>query len=139
MSKPSEPPPAVTIDANDGSTPTSGVDESGPQSAQSLPSEPLPYRDWKRYKIVSFLGVGGMGAVYKAYDPRLHRHVAVKFLRGSHADAFNTRQRRHFEREARAQARIEHPHICKISARCQSSDGLTSICQAMIRSLIPSN
>lgn len=80
----------------------------------SLSSEQLPYPLWERYKIVSFLGAGGMGSVYKARDPRLGRSVAIKFLRGSRTDAFDLRQRRHFEREARAQASLDHPHICKI-------------------------
>ena len=55
-----------------------------------------------------------MGAVYKARDLRLHRSVAIKFLRSSQAGSLDTRQRRRFDREARAQASIEHPHICKI-------------------------
>lgn len=82
----------------------------GPQSF----AEQLPFPSWERYRIVAFLGAGGMGAVYKARDPRLNRSVAIKLLRGSQGDPFTTRQRRHFEREARAQACIEHPHICKI-------------------------
>ncbi len=85
------------------------------QAAALLSSdEQLPYKRWERYRIVSFLGSGGMGVVYKARDLKLHRSVAIKFLRGGHAEALDTRQRRHFDREARAQARIEHPHICKI-------------------------
>ena len=89
----------------------------GAQPVDATPAtsgEFLPFPAWDRYKVVSFLGLGGMGAVYKARDRRLKRSVAIKFLRGSQADAFDTRQRRRFEREASAQARIEHPHICKI-------------------------
>lgn len=82
--------------------------------ASDLSQEPLPFQSWNRYKIVSFLGAGGMGTVYKALDPRLNRSVAIKFLRGSPTNTFDTRQRRHFEREARTQAGIEHPHICRI-------------------------
>lgn len=92
--------------------------EQEPNSATALADEPLPYRDWDRYKLLSFLGAGGMGAVYQAYDPRLHRNVAIKLLRGRQIDAYSTRQRRQFEREARAQARIEHPNICKMSGGC---------------------
>ena len=40
--------------------------------------------------------------------------TSPSFLRTSHADLQNSRERRHFEREARAQAALEHPHICKI-------------------------
>lgn len=66
-----------------------------------------------------------MGEVYKARDPRLHRSVAIKFLRGGQTSTLDTRQRWHFDREARAQARIDHPHICKIPVPCQDSDGMT--------------
>jgi tetratricopeptide (TPR) repeat protein/predicted Ser/Thr protein kinase len=58
---------------------------------------------------VRFLGVGGMGRVYKARDPRLDRFVALKFLRG---DDPNMLER--FLREARAQAKVEHPAVCRV-------------------------
>ena len=91
---------------------------SAPAGPPSLPGatsgEVLPFQSWERYKILAFLGAGGMGTVYKARDPKLHRYVAIKFLRASHADLQNSRERRHFEREARAQAALEHPHICKM-------------------------
>ena len=80
----------------------------------SNPGEQLPFPNWQRYKLIAFLGAGGMGSVYKALDPRLGRLVAVKFLRSSQIESDHTRQRRRFEREARAQASIDHPHICKI-------------------------
>src|SRR5262249_9602648 len=53
---------------------------------------------------------GGMGRVFLAMDPRLKRHVALKLLRFSDDPRFAAR----FLREARAQARVEHPHICKV-------------------------
>jgi len=58
------------------------------------------------YEILAFIGAGGMGEVYRARDPRLDRHVAVKI---SNAD-FGER----FEREARAVAALNHPHICTV-------------------------
>lgn len=73
-----------------------------------------PPQSWDRYRILSFVGSGGMGSVYKAQDLRLNRTVALKFLRADRLDATDPHQRRRFETEARAQARIEHPHICKI-------------------------
>jgi predicted Ser/Thr protein kinase len=84
-------------------------------SVAASPSlEALPHQAWERYRIVSFLGAGGMGAVYKAIDPRLNRSVAIKLLRSQDLTTIDERQRRQFAREARAQASIEHPHICKI-------------------------
>jgi hypothetical protein len=62
-----------------------------------------------RYQIEGRLGGGGMGEVFKAFDPDLGRHVALKFLKGDDP-ALLAR----FEREARAQARLEHEHICKV-------------------------
>lgn len=62
-----------------------------------------------RFEPLGFLGDGGMGSVYKAYDQRLGRVVALKFLK--HLDE-EARQR--FLQETRAQAQIEHPHIVRI-------------------------
>jgi len=62
------------------------------------------------YQIVSPLGAGGMGEVYKARDPRLDRFVAIKVLPEHIAKREDLRQR--FEREARAVASLNHPNIC---------------------------
>lgn len=86
----------------------------GPIPSLSDPGEQLPFPTWSRYRLIAFLGAGGMGSVYKAEDPRLSRRVAIKFLRTAQPALGDSRQRRQFEREARAQAQIEHPHICKI-------------------------
>ena len=64
------------------------------------------------YRIVSALGAGGMGEVYKARDTRLDRTVAIKVLPSDVANDPDSRQR--FEREARAIAALDHPHICGI-------------------------
>ena len=64
------------------------------------------------YQIVGPLGKGGMGEVYRADDSRLGRSVAIKVLPG---DVSADRDRRvRFEREARAIAALNHPHICAI-------------------------
>jgi len=58
------------------------------------------------YQIISLLGNGGMGEVYKAHDTRLGRDVAIKVS----TIAFNER----FEREGRAVAALNHPNICQL-------------------------
>lgn len=58
------------------------------------------------YEILAPIGAGGMGDVYRAHDPRLGRHVAIKVS----AQQFSDR----FEREARAIAALNHPHICTL-------------------------
>jgi len=64
------------------------------------------------YEIVSLLGAGGMGEVYKARDTRLDRIVAVKILPDHVAHDPDFRQR--FEREARTISSLSHPHICTL-------------------------
>jgi eukaryotic-like serine/threonine-protein kinase len=58
------------------------------------------------YEIVSPLGAGGMGEVFRARDTRLHRDVAIKISNENFSDRF--------EREARAVAALNHPHICQL-------------------------
>jgi len=63
------------------------------------------------YEILAAIGAGGMGEVYKARDPRLHREVAVKVLPEVFA---NDAARDRFQREARAASALSHPNICAI-------------------------
>src|SRR5215469_10975509 len=64
------------------------------------------------YEILSPLGAGGMGEVYKARDTRLDRSVAVKVLPDHIAHREDARAR--FEHEARAVASLNHPNICTL-------------------------
>ena len=64
------------------------------------------------YEILALIGAGGMGEVYKARDTRLDRAVAIKVLPEKLAQ--NPEYRQRLEREARAVAALNHPHICTL-------------------------
>jgi serine/threonine protein kinase len=64
------------------------------------------------YEIVSAIGAGGMGEVYKARDTRLDRTVAIKVLPEHVASDSDLKQR--FEREAKTISSLNHPHICTL-------------------------
>jgi eukaryotic-like serine/threonine-protein kinase len=81
--------------------PAAGAGRAGPQG--------LPAARWDRYEIVGRLGAGGMGEVFEARDTRLGRAVALKFLRNAGPE-----QTLRFLQEARTQARVDHPNVCKV-------------------------
>ncbi|MBV9265260.1 MAG: hypothetical protein JO061_03735, partial [Acidobacteriaceae bacterium] len=64
------------------------------------------------YEVVSFLGAGAMGRVYRARDKRLHRDVALKIL--PEDCCTDPDQLRRFEREARTAAALNHPNILTV-------------------------
>ena len=64
------------------------------------------------YEILSAIGAGGMGEVYRARDTRLDRIVAIKILPDHLADRAELRDR--FEREAKTISSLNHPHICTL-------------------------
>ena len=64
------------------------------------------------YEIISSIGAGGMGEVYRASDTRLDRTVAIKVL-PEHLSS-NPQLRERFEREAKAISSLSHPHICPL-------------------------
>ena len=92
---------ATTDDARTGATPQQVADRTRPAVIG-------------RYEILEQLGQGGMGSVYKARDPQLDRFVALKvpYFEGPPDKQAVARLR--FLREARAAARIRHPHVCPI-------------------------
>ena len=69
----------------------------------------LPGQRLGSYEVIALLGVGGMGQVYRARDPRLERDIALKVLQTDDAE-----HRKRFAREARAIAALNHPNIVTI-------------------------
>lgn len=77
-----------------------------PAVAREIPDE---LRTWDRFEILDRVGSGGMATVYKAWDPRLQRSIAVKIIAGG--DDLTVRR---FLREAEAQARVEHENVLEV-------------------------
>jgi eukaryotic-like serine/threonine-protein kinase len=73
------------------------------------------------YLVLSPLGVGGMGEVYRARDTTLDREVALKVVRTSLTD--DPDRRRRFTREARLLAQLSHPNVAQVYGVEESSDG----------------
>jgi len=72
-------------------------------------------RQIDQYRILERVGLGGMAVVYKAYDTRLERDVALKLIRTEAIPAEqHERLLKRFEREAKAQARLNHSHIIPV-------------------------
>ena len=78
----------------------------------SAAANPTPPEQIGPYRIVARIGAGGMGEVFKAWDPRLERHVAVKLLH-SETKANPDRQRR-LVAEGRAASALNHPNIVRV-------------------------
>ena len=85
---------------------------------------------WGVYEVITLLGSGSMGEVYRARDTRLHRDVAIKVLRSPLAADPDRLAR--FEREARLLASLNHPHIAQIHG-FEDSSGVP----ALVMELVP--
>lgn len=64
------------------------------------------------YQVLSLLGAGGMGEVYRARDPRLKRDAAIKLLPSSLSE--DPDRLRRFEQEAQAAGALNHPNIMAV-------------------------
>src|SRR5215472_11635888 len=79
---------------------------------RTAPGQSRPSVLLDRYQLEEPLGGGATGEVYRAYDTRLLRPVAVKLLRAELGTARSVRRR--FEGEARAAARLAHPNVVTV-------------------------
>jgi eukaryotic-like serine/threonine-protein kinase len=75
------------------------------------PDDAHPGDHVERYAMFEPLGVGGMGVVYRAYDPRLERAIAIKLLRRGLCDENN---RTRMSREAKMLAKLAHPNVVAV-------------------------
>ncbi len=86
-------------------------------------------RTISHYKVLSEVGRGGMGVVYKAEDTRLKRPVALKFLRPDVLE--DDEHKKRFLREAQAAAALDHPNICTVY-EIDEADGQTFLSMAYL-------
>ena len=103
-----------------------GEDSSSPQSRTDLPTlevtqgsaEPAAElrrgSEVGRYVVLETLGRGGMGVVYRAYDPRLRRELALKLLRRYGGGDLDIHAEARLIREAQAMARLSHPNVLPV-------------------------
>jgi serine/threonine-protein kinase len=105
-----------------------GDDEASGRTPPFPRAEPRPGTLVGHYRILSFIGRGGMGSVYRAHDTVLERSVALKFL-----PPLSTRldEEERLLREARSAAALEHPNICTIHEIGQTDDGRPFIAMAL--------
>lgn len=84
-----------------------------------------------RYEIISLLGQGGMGAVYKARQPAVKRMIALKILLKEFAD--NETVVKRFHQEALAASRLTHPNTIKVFDFGQTDDGVLFMAMELLR------
>jgi len=71
-------------------------------------------------RVVEMLGRGGMGAVYRGFDDKLQRHVALKAIRREYR--LHAESKARFLREARILSKIDHPHVCTVHDYIEGED-----------------
>jgi eukaryotic-like serine/threonine-protein kinase len=93
------------------------------------PAEPGELGRVGPYVIHEILGSGGMGVVYRGYDPRLRRSIAVKVIRPNLLDNSGIKER--FLAEARSAAAVEHDHIVGVYS-VEEHDGISCITMPLL-------
>jgi tetratricopeptide (TPR) repeat protein len=86
------------------------ADTIAPEKDKPKEAVALPVKQFGRYLVLERLGAGGMGVVYRAFDPQLDRKVAIKILRGGGGEEAHAR----LLREAQAMARLSHPNVIAV-------------------------
>jgi serine/threonine protein kinase len=89
-----------------------------------ITSDPFPGRTGSRicsYRLMEMLGSGSMGRVYKAYDERLQRTVAIKLLEPAFCGQWELERR--FQQEAKTTAVLDHPNVCTLLGVDRTEDG----------------
>ena len=101
--------------------------ESGPATNHNKKSPedqnsawPLLGKKIDHFRVIDFIGKGGMGEVYVGYDEKLKRKVALKALRGE--KRFHEQAKAQLIREAQLLSKLEHPHICRIYDLIETED-----------------
>ena len=111
-----------TSDTLLGATPAIDVSPSRPGSQK--PRSIAAGTHIGRYQVNGLLGIGGMGAVYAAFDPQLNRRVALKVLHYSGHDATQR-----IQREAQALAKLSHPNVVAVYDSGSSAHGFFIVMQ----------
>ncbi len=96
-------------------------------------ANPMPLQPGTRlgpYEVLSLIGAGGMGEVYRAHDLRLERDVAIKVLPADRLADVDRRRR--FVQEAKAASALNHPHIITIH-EIESAEGNDFIVMEYVR------
>src|SRR5215211_5890222 len=88
---------------------------------RTQPIDRVAYRDIPEYELLEVIGRGGMGEVVLARDRRIGRDVALKRLRADHPTPDLVER---FLREAKIQARLDHPSIAPVHELGFDSEGL---------------
>lgn len=86
-------------------------------------------RAWGRYHLEDSVGEGSFGRVYRAWDPELERHIALKVL---HAQVSDSRTKERLLKEGRALARIRHPNVVNVLG-VETHGEQVALCMEFIR------